>query len=73
MRRKVEQEGYLQTAAKNAAGSLSVTSGYVKATNHLMSFAHHHASGHGPLQHLQASAGYPYISDAHRVSGPGTG
>ncbi|KAG7263751.1 hypothetical protein CRUP_027988 [Coryphaenoides rupestris] len=62
MRRKVEQEGYLQTAAKNVAGSLS---GH--ATNHLMSFAHHHASSHGPLQHLQSPAGYPYISEAHRV------
>ena len=62
----MEQEGYLQTAAKNGVGSLSLASGYAKATNHLMSFTHH--SSHSPLQHM-SSPGYPYISDAHRVSG----
>ena len=66
MRRKVEQEGYLQTAAKNGVGSLSLGSGYAKATNHLMSFTHH-SSNHSTLQHM-SSPSYPYISDAHRVS-----
>ena len=66
MRRKVEQEGYLQTAAKNGTGSLSLASGYAKATNHLMSFTHH-SSNHGPLQHMSSPA-YQYINDSHRVS-----
>ncbi|CAL8393896.1 unnamed protein product [Arctogadus glacialis] len=65
MRRKVEQEGYLQTAAKNGVGSLSLGSGYAKATNHLMSFTHH-SSNHSTLQHM-SSPSYPYISDAHRI------
>ncbi|XP_056437997.1 transcriptional activator Myb isoform X3 [Gadus chalcogrammus] len=65
MRRKVEQEGYLQTAAKNGVGSLSLGSGYAKATNHLMSFTHH-SSNHSTLQHM-SSPSYPYLSDAHRI------
>uniref|UniRef100_UPI003AABAAD5 transcriptional activator Myb isoform X3 n=1 Tax=Centroberyx gerrardi TaxID=166262 RepID=UPI003AABAAD5 len=67
MRRKVEQEGYLQNAAKNNS-SLSIGHGYIKATNHIMSFSHH-PPNHASLTPL-SPLNYPYISDTHRVSGP---
>ncbi|KAL6096012.1 myb [Pungitius sinensis] len=68
MRRKVEQEGYLQCAAKNGNSSHSMGHGYVKTNNHLMGYAHHSPS-HAqppPLSPLN----YAYISDAHRVPFP---
>lgn len=66
MRRKVEQEGYLQCQAKNGNSSHSVGHGYVKTNNHHMGYPHHSPS-HAqppPLSPLN----YAYISDAHRVS-----
>ncbi|XP_071775109.1 transcriptional activator Myb isoform X1 [Centroberyx gerrardi] len=67
MRRKVEQEGYLQNAAKNNS-SLSIGHGYIKATNHIMSFSHH-PPNHASLTPL-SPLNYPYISDTHRVPFP---
>ncbi|KAM9704137.1 transcriptional activator Myb isoform 1-T1 [Menidia menidia] len=65
MRRKVEQEGYLQTSSKNGSSSLSVGHGYVKPTNNILSFSHHSPS-HAQLSPLN----YPYMSDTHRVPFP---
>ncbi|XP_031726337.1 transcriptional activator Myb isoform X2 [Anarrhichthys ocellatus] len=64
MRRKVEQEGYLQITAKNANSSLSISHGYVKTHNHILGFPHH-SPGHAQLPH-----NYAYISDTHRVPFP---
>ncbi|XP_029281716.1 transcriptional activator Myb [Cottoperca gobio] len=67
MRRKVEQEGYLQIASKNGNSSLSISHGYVKTNNHIMGFPHHSPS------HAQMSPLSPlnyYISDTHRVQLP---
>ncbi|KAM6915432.1 transcriptional activator Myb [Xenentodon cancila] len=64
MRRKVEQEGYLQTSAKNGGSSLPISHGYVKSTSHIMSF--HHSPSHAQLPPL-SPINYPYIPDAHRV------
>nr|XP_046155076.1 transcriptional activator Myb-like isoform X2 [Oncorhynchus gorbuscha] len=66
MRRKVEQEGYLQhPAAKSVHASLTVSPGYAKANNHIMSFSHH-----SPLPPLSPFTGnHSYISD-HRVPFP---
>ena len=64
MRRKVEQEGYLQLTAKNGNSSLSISHGYVKNSNHIMGYPHH-SPAHtqmSPLSQLY------YISDTHRVS-----
>ncbi|KAK5903659.1 hypothetical protein CgunFtcFv8_007419 [Champsocephalus gunnari] len=63
MRRKVEQEGYLQLTAKNGHSSLSISHGYVKNSNHIMGYPHH-SPAHtqmSPLSQLY------YISDTHRV------
>ncbi|KAJ4928987.1 hypothetical protein JOQ06_004609 [Pogonophryne albipinna] len=63
MRRKVEQEGYLQLAAKNGHSSLSISHGYVKNSNHIMGYPNH-SPAHtqmSPLSQLY------YISDTHRV------
>ncbi|KAL3052610.1 hypothetical protein OYC64_005198 [Pagothenia borchgrevinki] len=63
MRRKVEQEGYLQLTAKNGNSSLSISHGYVKNSNHIMGYPHH-SPAHtqmSPLSQLY------YISDTHRV------
>ncbi|XP_033931257.1 transcriptional activator Myb isoform X2 [Pseudochaenichthys georgianus] len=63
MRRKVEQEGYLQLTAKNSHSSLSISHGYVKNSNHIMGYPHH-SPAHtqmSPLSQLY------YISDTHRV------
>ncbi|KAM3861292.1 transcriptional activator Myb [Diretmus argenteus] len=68
MRRKVEQEGYLQSAAKNSNSSLSMSHGYVKTGNHIMGFSHH-SPNHAPLPSLSPH-NYPYISDTHRVTFP---
>ena len=40
MRRKVEQEGYLQLANKSGAASMAGATGYGKA-NHILGFSHH--------------------------------
>ncbi|XP_034756435.1 transcriptional activator Myb isoform X3 [Etheostoma cragini] len=61
MRRKVEQEGYLQIAAKNS--SLSISHGYVKTNTHIMGFPHH-SHNHSQLPP------YTYISDTHRIPLP---
>uniref|UniRef100_A0A8D0D332 Transcriptional activator Myb n=1 Tax=Sander lucioperca TaxID=283035 RepID=A0A8D0D332_SANLU len=66
MRRKVEQEGYLQIAAKNS--SLSISHGYVKTNNHIMGFPHHSPS-HAQLPPL-SQVNYAYISDTHRIPFP---
>ncbi|KAF1376536.1 hypothetical protein PFLUV_G00212500 [Perca fluviatilis] len=66
MRRKVEQEGYLQIAAKNS--SLSISHGYVKTNNHIMGFPQHSPS-HAQLPHL-SQVNYAYISDTHRIPFP---
>ncbi|XP_078130862.1 transcriptional activator Myb isoform X3 [Sander vitreus] len=66
MRRKVEQEGYLQIAAKNS--SLSISHGYVKTNNHIMGFPHHSPS-HAQLPSL-SQVNYAYISDTHRIPFP---
>ena len=69
MRRKVEQEGYLQHANKSSAASMAVATGYGKA-NHILGFSHH-SPNHVHLPPLSPlSTNYPcYISDTHRVSG----
>ncbi|XP_010737651.1 transcriptional activator Myb isoform X2 [Larimichthys crocea] len=61
MRRKVEQEGYLQSTSKNNS-SLSISHGYVKTNNHIMGYPHHSPSHAQPLN-------YTYI-DTHRVPFP---
>lgn len=66
MRRKVEQEGYLQNTSKNSNSSLSLSHGYVKTPNHIMSFSHH-SPNHAQLPPL-SPLNYTYISDTHRVS-----
>ncbi|XP_064864615.1 transcriptional activator Myb-like isoform X1 [Oncorhynchus nerka] len=59
MRRKVEQEGYLQHS------SHSIAPGYAKANHHNVGFHHH-----SPLPPLSLLTGtYPYIPD-HRVPFP---
>ncbi|XP_042359927.1 transcriptional activator Myb isoform X2 [Plectropomus leopardus] len=68
MRRKVEQEGYLQSATKNSNTSLSISHGYIKTNNHIMGFSHH-SSSHAQLPPL-SPLHYPYISDAQRVPLP---
>uniref|UniRef100_A0A3Q2QEB6 Transcriptional activator Myb n=1 Tax=Fundulus heteroclitus TaxID=8078 RepID=A0A3Q2QEB6_FUNHE len=60
MRRKVEQEGYLQNTSKNGG---SMSHGYIKTPNHIMSFPHHSPS-HAQLPPVT----YNYISETHRVS-----
>ncbi|KAJ8008706.1 hypothetical protein DPEC_G00081200 [Dallia pectoralis] len=62
MRRKVEQEGYLQHAAKSGSTSHSVAPGYGKTNHHIMSYSP--LSAHSPLP-----GNYPFISD-HRLSFP---
>ncbi len=62
MRRKVEQEGYLQNTSKNNNSSLSIGHAYVKTSNHIMGFPHHSPSHAQPLN-------YAYIHGTHRVSG----
>ncbi|XP_042245775.1 transcriptional activator Myb isoform X3 [Thunnus maccoyii] len=65
MRRKVEQEGYLQNTSKNNNSSHSISHGYVKTTNHIMGFPHH-SPNHAQLSPLN----YSYIHDTHRVPFP---
>ncbi|XP_062268112.1 transcriptional activator Myb isoform X1 [Platichthys flesus] len=68
MRRKVEQEGYLQSAAKNGTSALSLGHGYIKAGNHIMGFPNH-SSSQAQLPPLSPH-NYPYISNTHRVPFP---
>ncbi|KAF3849790.1 hypothetical protein F7725_019509 [Dissostichus mawsoni] len=63
MRRKVEQEGYLQLTAKNGNSSLSISHGYIKNSNHIMGYPHH-SPAHMPMSPLSQLY---YISDTHRV------
>lgn len=65
MRRKVEQEGYLQGTSKNNS-SLSVNHGFIKTNNNIMAFPHHSPS-HAQLPPL-SPLNYAYIADTHRVS-----
>uniref|UniRef100_A0AAQ6ACH4 Transcriptional activator Myb n=1 Tax=Amphiprion ocellaris TaxID=80972 RepID=A0AAQ6ACH4_AMPOC len=59
MRRKVEQEGYLQSSAKNTGSSLSIGHGYVKTANHIMGFPHHSPNQLPPLSPLS----YNFMTD----------
>ncbi|XP_044023982.1 transcriptional activator Myb isoform X1 [Siniperca chuatsi] len=68
MRRKVEQEGYLQATSKNSNSSLSISHGYVKTNNHIMGFPHH-SPGHTQLPPL-SPLNYTYITDTHRIPFP---
>ncbi|XP_034435206.1 transcriptional activator Myb isoform X1 [Hippoglossus hippoglossus] len=68
MRRKVEQEGYLQSAAKNGGSALSLGHGYIKAANHIMGFPNH-SPNQGQLPPLSPH-NYAYISNTHRVPFP---
>ncbi|XP_068198342.1 transcriptional activator Myb isoform X2 [Antennarius striatus] len=68
MRRKVEQEGYLQGTSKSNSSSLSINHGYVKANNPIMGFPHHSPSP-GQLPPL-SPLNYSYITDTHRVPFP---
>uniref|UniRef100_A0A7N6AXZ6 Transcriptional activator Myb n=1 Tax=Anabas testudineus TaxID=64144 RepID=A0A7N6AXZ6_ANATE len=68
MRRKVEQEGYLQNSSKNSNSSLSISHSYVKTANHIMGFPHH-SPNHAQLPPLSPH-NYSYISDTHRVPFP---
>ncbi|XP_058470324.1 transcriptional activator Myb isoform X1 [Solea solea] len=68
MRRKVEQEGYLQSASKNGNSSLSINHGYVKTNSHIMGFPSHSTS-QAQLPPLSPH-NYSYISNTHRVSFP---
>ncbi|XP_017282728.1 transcriptional activator Myb isoform X2 [Kryptolebias marmoratus] len=68
MRRKVEQEGYLQNASKSAGSSLSIGHSYVKSAGHIMSFPHH-SPNHGQLSPV-SPLNYTYMSDTHRVPFP---
>ncbi|TWW68951.1 Transcriptional activator [Takifugu flavidus] len=63
MRRKVEQEGYLQSTSKNS--SLPISHGYVKANNNIMAFPHH-SPNHTQLPPL-SPLNYTY---PHRVPLP---
>uniref|UniRef100_A0A8C5GCM5 Transcriptional activator Myb n=1 Tax=Gouania willdenowi TaxID=441366 RepID=A0A8C5GCM5_GOUWI len=66
MRRKVEQEGYLQNLPKISNTSHSGSHGFVKTANHIMAFPHHSPS-HAQLPPMTPIP-YPYIPDTHRMS-----
>ncbi|KAJ0060871.1 hypothetical protein NL108_001738, partial [Boleophthalmus pectinirostris] len=68
MRRKVEQEGYLQNSAKNNSSPLSLNHNFIKAPSHMMPFSHH-SPNHSQLPHVPP-LNYAYIPDAHRVPIP---
>lgn len=65
MRRKVEQEGYLQSTSKNNS-SFSMGHSYVKTNSTIMGFPHHSPS-HAQLAPL-SPLNYACITDTHRVS-----
>ncbi|XP_015250001.1 PREDICTED: transcriptional activator Myb [Cyprinodon variegatus] len=64
MRRKVEQEGYLQNTSKSSNSSLSMNHGFIK-TNHVMNYPQHSPS-HAQLPPVT----YNYISETHRLPFP---
>nr|XP_021512375.1 transcriptional activator Myb isoform X5 [Meriones unguiculatus] len=69
MRRKVEQEGYLQEPSK--ASQTPVATGFQK-NNHLMGFAHATSSSQlSPTGQPSVTSDYPYyhISEAQNISG----
>ncbi|XP_067338721.1 transcriptional activator Myb isoform X1 [Channa argus] len=68
MRRKVEQEGYLQNTSKNCSSSLSISQSCIKSTSHIMGFPYH-SPNHAQLPPL-SPLNYTYISDAQRVPFP---
>ncbi|KAF7230429.1 transcriptional activator Myb isoform X2 [Nothobranchius furzeri] len=68
MRRKVEQEGYLQSTPKTGSSSLPIGHGYIKSSNHIMSFPQHSPS-HAQLPPV-SPLNYAYMSDTHRVPFP---
>uniref|UniRef100_A0A3B4AZZ7 Transcriptional activator Myb n=1 Tax=Periophthalmus magnuspinnatus TaxID=409849 RepID=A0A3B4AZZ7_9GOBI len=68
MRRKVEQEGYLQNSAKHNSSPLSLNHNFIKAPSHMMTFSHH-SPNHSQLSHVPP-LNYAYIPDAHRVPIP---
>ncbi|XP_029985184.1 transcriptional activator Myb isoform X2 [Sphaeramia orbicularis] len=68
MRRKVEQEGYLQSTSKTSNSSLSINHGFIKTPSHIMGFPHH-SPNHAQLPPL-SPLNYSYISDTHRVPFP---
>ncbi|XP_041660436.1 transcriptional activator Myb isoform X2 [Cheilinus undulatus] len=68
MRRKVEQEGYLQSASKNSNSSLSISHSYIKTNNHIMGFPHH-SPNHAQLP-PSSPLNYTYITETHRVPFP---
>ncbi|KAK2856317.1 hypothetical protein Q5P01_005052 [Channa striata] len=68
MRRKVEQEGYLQNTSKNCSSTLSISQSCVKSTNHIMGFPYHSPS-HPQLSPM-SPLNYTYISDTQRVPFP---
>lgn len=68
MRRKVEQEGYLQESSK--AGHSSAAAGFQKS-NHLMAFAHNPPSAQLPVaSQPPLGSDYPYyhITEPQNVS-----
>ncbi|XP_075900728.1 transcriptional activator Myb isoform X2 [Nelusetta ayraudi] len=70
MRRKVEQEGYLQSAAKHNS-ALAVGHAYVKVGGSgggIMGFSHH-SPGHTQLPSL-SQFNYAYVTDKHRLPHP---
>ncbi|XP_057679560.1 transcriptional activator Myb [Corythoichthys intestinalis] len=64
MRRKVEQEGYLQSAAKCAGSPLSLGHGYGKPAGHILAFPHHSPAPASPLHYAS------YMADTQRVPFP---
>lgn len=68
MRRKVEQEGYLQSTAKNNSSPLSISHNFIKTPSHMMAFSHH-SPNHAQLPPV-SPLNYTYIPDAHRVPFP---
>uniref|UniRef100_A0A4W6EE74 Transcriptional activator Myb n=1 Tax=Lates calcarifer TaxID=8187 RepID=A0A4W6EE74_LATCA len=68
MRRKVEQEGYLQNTSKSSNSSLSIGHGYVKSAGHIMGFPNH-SPNQAQLPPLPP-INYTYISNTHRVPFP---
>uniref|UniRef100_A0A3Q4N4C5 Transcriptional activator Myb n=1 Tax=Neolamprologus brichardi TaxID=32507 RepID=A0A3Q4N4C5_NEOBR len=65
MRRKVEQEGYLQNTAKNSSPSLPASRTYVKTNNQIMCFPQQ--PGHTQLTSNLPLSYATYLSDARRV------
>uniref|UniRef100_A0A3P8UU89 Transcriptional activator Myb n=1 Tax=Cynoglossus semilaevis TaxID=244447 RepID=A0A3P8UU89_CYNSE len=69
MRRKVEQEGYLQNTSKNSNSSHSIGHSYIKPNSHIMGFSHHHSPSQAQLPPLSPH-NYNYMTNTHRVPFP---